>query len=305
MFFFALLAGVSAMSSDTACLTPDQDKDLKTSIGAIDGTLQVTATSLNIAAMWKTGVEQENLQNASKIITAIDKDLVEKMTAITEKTCGTCSQITKSIGDITKDLEKTMADIEPDWKTNPIYNSVTMVLNMILGIVPNFCPSEMEALRAMPATDPAGVPCLNKTQDRTLHTSIMAIDATLKITVTSLNIAGMWQKDPVVQDNLKNASRIISAIDTQLVTKMSSIVESTCGTCKQIVASVKNILHDLENTMVQIEPDWKTNPIYNSIVMVLNMIVGIIPEFCPTPTDAPTMASTPKPQLIIKRLQHL
>merc|ERR1719461_30061 len=43
----------------------------------------------------------------------------------------------------------------------------------------------------------------------------------------------MWQNG-TVHDNLLNASRIISAVDTNLVTQMTKITEETCGTCAQI-----------------------------------------------------------------------
>jgi len=276
---FASFCLLSAALADD-CLTDDQDRTLKTTVMSLDATLKVTATSLNIAAMFKTGDDQANLQKAADIITSVDNDLVTKMTDIVEQTCGTCSQISKSVGDISKDLEDTMTDIEPDWKTNPIYASVTSAVNMILAIVPDFCPSMK---LATPLFDDANntVPCLTPDQDRDLHTAIMAVDATLKITTSSLDIAAMW-KDGDEKMKLQNASTIIAAVDKDLVEKMTAVVEDTCGTCSKISGAVKMLVQDLEDTMTDIEPEWKSNPIYTSVVTAVNMILGIIPNFCPS-----------------------
>jgi len=278
---FASFCLLSAALADD-CLTDDQDRTLKTTVMSLDATLKVTTTSLNIAAMFKEEPDKSNLEQASKIISAVDDDLVTKMTGIVESTCGTCSQISKSVGDISQDLEKTMTDIEPDWKTNPIYASVTSAVNMILAIVPDFCP-QYKLGRPFDGngTSPDGVPCLTPDQDRDLHTAIMAVDATLKVTTSSLDIASMW-KEGEEKENLEKASKIIGAVDTDLVEKMTSVVENTCGTCSMISTSVKDLVKDLEDTMTDIEPEWKMNPIYTSVVTAVNMILGIIPNFCPS-----------------------
>jgi len=278
LYFFTLLLGVF---SQKQCLTPEQDKILHTSIMAIDATLKITCTSLNIAAMWKNGTVHDNLVNASRIISAVDTNLVSQMTKITEETCGTCTQIVKGVNDIVHDLENTLTAAVPEWKSNPIYNSVVMAVNSIVRIVPIFCPTRSEvALRA-------DVQCLTPDQDTKLKTSIMAIDATMKLTVTSLEISAMW-KNGTEKAQLEQAAKIITAVDTQLVQKMVPITEKTCGTCSQITASVQKIVQDLENTLTAAVPDWKTNPIYMSVTMALNGILGIVPAFCPTPTQFTT-----------------
>ena len=38
----------------------------------------------------------------------------------------------------------------------------------------------------------------------------------------------------------------------------------------------------LWQALTKIEPDWKTNPIYKSIVTALNAILGIVAAFCPS-----------------------
>jgi len=274
----------AALATDEKCLTPAQDKDLKTSMMSLDATLQVTSTALSISAMWKTGQNKTNLLEAAKIISTVDTDLTSKITGIAESTCGTCTGISKAVGEVMKDLENTMVGIDPQWKSNPIYNSVVTAVNMIVELVPGFCPSS-----AMYVDDDAfeivqrnaNGTCLNATQDRELHTSIMAIDATLKITVTSLDIAAMW-KNGTVKEQLLNSSRIISAVDKDLVEKMTGIVEKTCGTCSDITKEVGVIIKDLENTMGAVEPQWKKNPIFTSVVSALNTIMWFVPGFCPS-----------------------
>jgi len=281
MFYvFTLLLGALSAQPDTQCLTPEQDKILHTSIMAIDATLQITVTALNISAMWKNGTVKEQLLEASTIISAVDTNLVQKMTQITEETCGTCKQIVKGVNDIVHALEKTLSASVPGWKSNPIFNSVVLAVNSIIKIVPLFCslaPTPSVALKA-------DVQCLTPDQDKKLKTSIMAIDGTLKITSTSLNIAAMW-RNGTVKAQLEQSSRIITAVDEQLVEKMIPITEKTCGTCQQITTQINEIVKDLENTMSAAVPDWKTNPIYMSVTMAINAILGIVPAFCPSPTE--------------------
>jgi len=259
------------------CLTPTQDKQLHTSIMAIDATLKITCTSLNIAALWKTGLVHEQLVNASRIIGAVDTNLVQKMTTIAEETCGTCAQISKGVSDIVHDLEDTLSASVPEWKTNPVFNSVVLAVNTIVRLVPVICG-------VVPApTLQADVQCLTPDQDKKLKTSIMAIDGSLQLTATSLDISAMW-KTGKQQEQLKQASQIITAVDKNLVQKMIPITEKTCGTCAQITTQVNEIVKDLEATLTAAVPDWKTNLIFASITTAINGILGIVPAFCPSPT---------------------
>merc|ERR1719461_288642 len=231
--------------------------------------------------MWQNGTVHDNLLNASRIISAVDTNLVTQMTKITEETCGTCTQIVGGVKDIVHSLENTLTAAVPDWKSNTIYNSVVMAVNSIIGIVPAFCPTRSEISLQ------ADVKCLTPDQDKKLKTSIMAIDASLKVTVTALDISAIW-KNGTEKAQIEQAAKIISAVDTQLVQKMVPITEKTCGTCSQITASVQEIVQDLENTLTAAVPDWKTNPIYMSVTMAINGILGIVPAFCPTPTQFKT-----------------
>merc|ERR1712190_105202 len=89
-------------------------------------------------------------------------------------------------------------------------------------------------------------------------------------------------------DQDKTLKTIITAVDTQLVSKMVPITEETCGSCQQISTSVQKIVQDLENTLTAAVPDWRTNPIYMSVTMAVNGILGIVPAFCPAPTEFKT-----------------
>merc|ERR1719356_369181 len=202
LYFFTLLLG--ALSQKQPCLNANQTRILHTSIMAIDATLKLTCTSLDIAAMWQNGTVHDNLLNASRIISAVDTNLVTQMTKITEETCGTCSQIVGGVKDIVHSLENTLTAAVPDWKSNTIYNSVVMAVNAIIGIVPAFCPTRSEISLQ------ADVKCLTPDQDKKLKTSIMAIDATLKITVTSLDISAMW-KNGTEKAQIEQAAEMILA----------------------------------------------------------------------------------------------
>merc|ERR550525_224264 len=96
--------------------------------------------------MYKDGLQKEQIQNASRIIEAVDKSLVENMVEITEETCGTCTQIVQGVKKIMTSLEDTLSEAVPEWKTDPIYNTVVMAVNALVSIVPNFCPQQSKLI---------------------------------------------------------------------------------------------------------------------------------------------------------------
>lgn len=109
---------------------------------AIGGTLSATVIALEIAAEAESNATTKaNLILAAKIISAVNKDLVQNLTKIANEACGTCTQIVAAVADAVDAIKQTLEKIDPAWQTNPIWKAVFTAVNAILAIVKDVCPS--------------------------------------------------------------------------------------------------------------------------------------------------------------------
>lgn len=287
------------------CLNAGQKRKLQISMASIQTVLSVSVTSLNIAALFKSGKVKKQLEQSSRIIKAVNTELIAKLQPIILSTCGTCMQISTNVAQLTQHLTSTVSAAVPDFATNPIFNAVTQVITMIATLVPSFCPQpQMDAMFEQDAMT-LGLPdsvemddfemdatmkeCLNSKQKRTLKISMASIQTVLSVSVTSLNIAAMF-KSGSTKAKLERSSQIIGAVNSQLVAKLEPIVTGTCGSCSQISTQVGSLTAAITATLGESVPEWKTNPIYSAVTQVVNMIVNLVPSFCPQPqNDVPML----------------
>ncbi len=123
--------------------------------------------------------------------------------------------------------------------------------------------------------------CLTPAQETQLKEAITGIKATLDTVDASLLIAWAAEKDPTIKQNLLIAEKVISAVNIEIVNNLTKIAEEACGNCSQIVETIDDAVTSIEDTLTKVDPDWKTNPLYESIVAALSGIMGIIKAFCP------------------------
>merc|ERR1719499_111249 len=139
---FLVLALLLAVLGGDDCLTPDQKKQVEEAVTIIDGTLKTAAAALDVAALKEQDPDtKKNLVEAAKDIRIIDRDIVKNLTAICEETCGTCTEITDAVTDMVNEIEKTLTDMFPDWKNDPIFQLVVQAIGTILDAVKVACPS--------------------------------------------------------------------------------------------------------------------------------------------------------------------
>ena len=132
---------------DEPCLTPTQEKQLKEAITGIRVTLNSADAGLLIAAAAeKNETIKARLLLAEKIISAINMDIVNNLTKIANEACGNCSQIVETVTDAVNSLEEALTKIEPDWKTDPIFEAVVAAVSAILAIVADFCPNTVVSM---------------------------------------------------------------------------------------------------------------------------------------------------------------
>jgi hypothetical protein len=67
--------------------------------------------------------------------------------------------------------------------------------------------------------------------------------------VIALDTAAAAEKNPTTRADLLLAARIIAAVNIDLVSNLTKIVESACGTCSQIVSVVNETVVSLEETL--------------------------------------------------------
>lgn len=59
-------------------------------------------------------------------------------------------------------------------------------------------------------------------------------------------------------------------------------MESACGTCDQITHAVNTTIVALEQTLTRIEPDWKNDPLFKTLIAGINDLLTLVEELCPS-----------------------
>jgi len=273
-------------SAQTGCLTPEQDAQLQKAVTIIDNTLHLTVVALKIAAVAEKDPQtKQNLQLAARIIDAVDTELVGNLTRIVEETCGTCTEVTDAVTDIVHTLEDMLTQIEPDWQDDPLFKGIVEAVDSILAIVKAVCPSDYTwvspGLPGSKAPVAAQNSCLTPEQDQQLSQAVQAIEGVFDATEVALLIAARSTSGQT-SDNLKQAAKIMRAINKELVQELTQIVDETCGTCTEVVSAVADIVADLEKMLTDIEPDWQNDPLFKAIVDAISSILDIVKAVCPT-----------------------
>jgi len=130
--------------------------------------------------------------------------------------------------------------------------------------------------------DVSDEPCLTPKQETELKDAIAGIKTTLNTADASLLIAAAAEKNETIKERLLLAEKVISAVNTEIVSNLTAIANEACGNCSQIVKTVSDAVDSLEEALKKIEPDWKTDPIYKAIVAAVSAILAIVDAFCPS-----------------------
>lgn len=142
-------------------------------------------------------------------------------------------------------------------------------------------PSPPERLIATPLGNSS---CLNANQTKELKEAITGIQATLTTAVVALDIAAAAEKNPNTKEQLREAARDIKIVSQVLVANLTSIVESACGTCDDIVLDVNETIVAIEQTMAGIEPGWANTTAFKAVKIALNAILTVAETICPSRT---------------------
>uniref|UniRef100_A0A7S3V2A5 Uncharacterized protein n=1 Tax=Aplanochytrium stocchinoi TaxID=215587 RepID=A0A7S3V2A5_9STRA len=272
-----LVTQISVADTGENCLNPQEDEQLKTSIKFIEKALDVVSLGLNAAAeIEKEEDVKEKLKQASVIVTLINKDLISNLTEIVEEACGHCSDILKTVKDAVADIEKTLLDIDPDWKDDPIYQTVTTAIDAVVKIAESLCSSKA-AVMLMDDED-----CLTPKQDKELKVSINYIEKFLEVASFALKAAAELEKDEKIKQQLEEAATIIISINENLVFDLTRIVEEACGHCSDIMKAINDAVDDIEKALLDIEPAWKDDPIYKAVTTAVDAIVKVGEDLCRT-----------------------
>lgn len=143
-YFVKLECPASKLSSgNSSCLTPQQQKDLKTAVTSIKAVLITATTALRIAALAeKNATIKKDLWEAATVTSAVNQQLVSQLEKIANESCGTCDQIVTAVNDAITAIESTLAKIDPDWKNNAIFKAVVAAIQSVIDLVKAICPSQ-------------------------------------------------------------------------------------------------------------------------------------------------------------------
>lgn len=122
------------------CLTPEQRELLSSSIVTITQAVVITQASLRIAALSADPATQANIETLLAVLNTVDDKFISQLQGIVDSRCGTCTEISQMIDSFVTSVKNTLTTIEPDWKTNPTFISVTTFIDVIIAIFPTLCP---------------------------------------------------------------------------------------------------------------------------------------------------------------------
>lgn len=269
-----LLFTVFATTQAGNCLTPIQDAQIELAVSILHKAFVAAEASCEIAAaLEKNSTVAHNLKLAAQALKVIDKEVVQNLTNIANETCGTCKELTQAIDDMVSVVEDTLRQLVPGWENNAIFNAIVKAIQAVFDIVKATCPSTtLQRYRDG---------CLDPQQQHQLEEAVKGISIALEIASTGCRIASLFEQDPTVKSQLEQASRALLTINTEIVQNLEQIANSACGTCSQITDAVNQIVQVLEKTIAEIFPEWKSNPIFQAVVMGIEAVIGIVKQICP------------------------
>lgn len=112
-------------------------------------------------------------------------------------------------------IEQMLSQIDPNWRTNPIFKAVTDALNAVLKIAADLCPSKTRAHALV--TIGGSFNCLNASQVIELKKSIAAIQVVLETTYIALEVAAKLETDNKTKQNLYIVANAVNIINHVLV----------------------------------------------------------------------------------------
>jgi hypothetical protein len=145
--------------------------------------------------------------------------------------------------------------IEPDWRNQTVWKVVVAAINDILAIAEDICPDAAAALHLAALAAPRNEPCLNATQTQQLKQIVAGVQIVLTAVDVALDIAINAENNPQTKQDLELARRVVQAFSQVLVANLTKIAEEACGTCTEIVQTVSDAVHVLEQTLTRIDPD--------------------------------------------------
>jgi len=284
---------------NSSCLTPDQTKQLEEATNIIDKTLKTTVVALKTAAVFeKNATVKEQLREAALIIQTVDREVVQNLTRIANETWGTCDDIVDAVSDMVQIIEDSLAKIEPDWATNPIFKAVVDAIDAILEIVKAVCPASYRQLSKLEIYSSVGDgSCLTPDQDAKLSKITYIIQKTLDLGSAVLDIAIYFEKNATIKEQLFEAKEIVDTVNIEVVQNLTKIIDETCGTCDDIVAAVRDMVQIITDSLEEIEPEWIKNPIFKAILKAVDAILDIVKAICdPATTPTPTFTDSWMPK---------
>eukprot|EP00056_Hartaetosiga_gracilis_P016198 m.4240 g.4240 ORF g.4240 m.4240 type:complete len:317 (+) comp3846_c0_seq1:195-1145(+) len=150
-----------------------------------------------------------------------------------------------------------------------------------------FCVAVCAAFPSVPSAASDLSNCLTPSQVSELKKAIAGIQITLNAAVISLDIAAAAEKNPTTKRDLEEAAVVIKDVSVYLVSNLTKIAESACGNCSQIVQVVNETVVALEQTLENIDPNWRNETVWKVVVAVIDDILAIVEVVCPNKASTP------------------
>mmetsp|Transcript_12366 Transcript_12366/g.15016 ORF Transcript_12366/g.15016 Transcript_12366/m.15016 type:complete len:742 (+) Transcript_12366:142-2367(+) len=272
---------VHTLQKTESCLSPDEERDLETSVEYIETTLNVAAFALkSYAQIQKDDSLRAKLEKASSAVDAINHDLVSDLSQIVEGTCGKCSDIFKVVEEAESDLERTILDIEPNWETDPLYDAISTALAAINKIGKDVCSMGSMEVEVIPNFQ-LNQDCLTPEEDEKLKQAVGVLKVVFKVADVALKLAIDLEEDDETRQKLELAAQVVEATSKDILSNLTAIVEEACGSCTEITKAVSDALKSLEAELTDIDPEWRNDSRFATIVNLVTSLLGFAKELCP------------------------
>lgn len=174
---------------------------------------------------------------------------------------------------------------------SPLYKAIVQAIGEVLSLADQFCEDETLDVLALPKDRD----CLTPEQEQTMKIVIKRLDELFKGAAGALDVASAAVSDEDTKKKLLLAAKVVEAIDKDVIhDKLAKLTqEGSCGSCDDILKTVRDSISALESVLTEVMPDWSSSPIFEGVNKLIDFVVPRIEEACEKKQTLPLLRGKP------------
>eukprot|EP00924_Labyrinthula_sp_SR-Ha-C_P015479 snap_masked-scaffold_4-processed-gene-0.38-mRNA-1 protein AED:1.00 eAED:1.00 QI:0/-1/0/0/-1/1/1/0/1049 len=276
------------------CLTPDEKEKLYNISEYVETGLSYSAKLIRIYAKFQVDpAKRISLEKTADVVDAIADDIVTNITRLADEFCGTCPQEVDALKDMILVLEDALFDIEPMWKETHIYDAIKSVTDTVFEKLKGFCTeipekqelgrnflrTEPEILFVATSDDPSG--CLSPEQEQQFTYYAQKFSEALLYAADALKIYATEVTDEDTKAKYLFVAKVLESVSKDIVEKITRVLDEPCATCADIIQVAKDVEVLVERTMSDVDPNWRSDPEYQRVIMGIEAVLTMAEGLCP------------------------